>query len=91
MRKSAQTEQDVLPIVGQCLEGIQRCTDSINEKEVRSEPHIFRPYLYESFSETYSCIECHYAVLCVKSSAESDQDPRHVFFSVTSEIFLILL
>lgn len=33
MRKSAQTEQDVLPIVGQCLEGIQRCTDSINEKE----------------------------------------------------------
>ena len=35
MRKSAQTEQDVLPIVGQCLEGIQRCTDSINEKEVR--------------------------------------------------------
>merc|ERR1711923_87965 len=29
----AQTEQDVLPIVGQCLEGIQRCTDSINEKE----------------------------------------------------------
>ena len=34
MRKSAQTEQDVLPIVGQCLEGIQRCTDSINEKEV---------------------------------------------------------
>ena len=35
MRKSAQTEQDVLPIVGQCLEGVQRCTDSINEKEVR--------------------------------------------------------
>ena len=34
MRKAAQTEQDVLPIVGQCLEGIQRCTDSINEKEV---------------------------------------------------------
>ena len=34
MRKSAQTEQDVLPIVGQCLEGVQRCTDSINEKEV---------------------------------------------------------
>jgi len=33
MRKSAQTEQDVLPIVGQCLEGIQRCTDSMNEKE----------------------------------------------------------
>jgi len=33
MRKSAQTEQDVLPIIGQCLEGIQRCTDSINEKE----------------------------------------------------------
>ena len=36
MRKAAQTEQDVLPIVGQCLEGIQRCTDSINEKEVFS-------------------------------------------------------
>ena len=35
MRKSAQTEQDVLPIVAQCLEGVQRCTDSINEKEVR--------------------------------------------------------
>ena len=34
MRKSAQTEQDVLPIVGQCLEGVHRCTDSINEKEV---------------------------------------------------------
>jgi len=33
MRKSAQTEQDVLPIVAQCLEGVQRCTDSINEKE----------------------------------------------------------
>merc|ERR1712198_468475 len=33
MRKSAQTEQDVIPIIGQCLEGIQRCTDSINEKE----------------------------------------------------------
>jgi len=33
MRKSAQTEQDVLPIVGQCLEGVHRCTDSINEKE----------------------------------------------------------
>merc|ERR1719278_1192458 len=33
MRKSAQTEQDVIPIVGQCLEGVQRCTDSINEKE----------------------------------------------------------
>ena len=40
MRKSAQTEQDVLPIVGQCLEGIQRCTDSINEKEVRSDSSI---------------------------------------------------
>ena len=37
MRKSAQTEQDVLPIIGQCLEGIQRCTDSINEKEVTLE------------------------------------------------------
>jgi len=33
MRKSAQTEQDVLPIVSQCLEGVQRCTDSIDEKE----------------------------------------------------------
>jgi len=33
MRKSAQTEQDVLPIIGQCLEGIQRCTDSMDEKE----------------------------------------------------------
>ena len=44
MRKSAQTEQDVLPIVGQCLEGIQRCTDSINEKEVRSESYICVPY-----------------------------------------------
>jgi len=27
--------QDVLPIVTQCLEGIQKCTDSINEKEVK--------------------------------------------------------
>ena len=34
MRKSAQTEQDVLPIISQCLEGVQRCTDSIDEKEV---------------------------------------------------------
>jgi len=33
MRKSAQTEQDVLPIIAQCLEGIQRCTDSMDEKE----------------------------------------------------------
>jgi len=33
MRKSAQTEQDVLPIISQCLEGVQRCTDSIDEKE----------------------------------------------------------
>jgi len=33
MRKSAQTEQDVLPIIGQCLEGIQRCTDFMDEKE----------------------------------------------------------
>ncbi|XP_023341734.1 formin-binding protein 1-like [Eurytemora carolleeae] len=33
MRKSAAIEQDVLPIVTQCLEGIQKCTDSINEKE----------------------------------------------------------
>ena len=34
MRKSAQTEQDVLPIISQCLEGIQRCTDAMDEKEV---------------------------------------------------------
>ena len=34
MRKSAQTEQDVLPIIAQCLEGIQRCTDAMDEKEV---------------------------------------------------------
>jgi len=33
MRKSAQTEQDVLPIISQCLEGIQRCTDAMDEKE----------------------------------------------------------
>lgn len=33
MRKSAQTHQDVLPIIGQCLEGIQKCTDAIDEKE----------------------------------------------------------
>eukprot|EP00090_Calanus_glacialis_P036486 TRINITY_DN6233_c0_g1_i4.p1 TRINITY_DN6233_c0_g1~~TRINITY_DN6233_c0_g1_i4.p1 ORF type:complete len:599 (+),score=196.43 TRINITY_DN6233_c0_g1_i4:105-1901(+) len=33
MRKSAQTEQDVLPIIAQCLEGIQRCTDAMDEKE----------------------------------------------------------
>jgi len=33
MRKSAQTEQDVLPIIAQCLEGVQRCTDSMDEKE----------------------------------------------------------
>lgn len=33
MRKSAQTEQEVLPIIAQCLEGIQKCTDSINAKE----------------------------------------------------------
>jgi len=33
MRKSAQTEQDVLPIIAQCLEGIQRCTDAVDEKE----------------------------------------------------------
>ena len=35
MRKSAQTEQDVLPIISQCLEGIQRCTDAMDEKEVQ--------------------------------------------------------
>ena len=35
MRKSAQTEQDVLPIISQCLEGIQRCTDAMDEKEVK--------------------------------------------------------
>ena len=33
MRKSAQTEQDVLPIISKCLEGILRCTDAMNEKE----------------------------------------------------------
>jgi len=32
LRKSAQTEQDVLPIISQCLEGIQKCTDAIDEK-----------------------------------------------------------
>ena len=37
MRKSAQTEQDVLPIISQCLEGIQRCTDAMDEKEVSQE------------------------------------------------------
>jgi len=33
MRKSAQTEQDVLPIISQCLDGIQKCTDAIDEKK----------------------------------------------------------
>ena len=28
--------QDVLPIIAQCLEGIQRCTDSMDEKEVKN-------------------------------------------------------
>merc|ERR1719458_854925 len=26
-------KQDVLPIIAQCLEGVQRCTDSMDEKE----------------------------------------------------------
>jgi len=33
MRKSAQSEQDVLPIISQCLEGIQKHADAIDEKE----------------------------------------------------------
>ena len=33
MRKSAQIEQDILPIISKCLEGILRCTDAMNEKE----------------------------------------------------------
>ena len=28
--------QDVLPIIAQCLEGVQRCTDSMDEKEVEN-------------------------------------------------------
>ena len=32
MRKSAQIEQDILPIISKCLEGILRCTDAMNEK-----------------------------------------------------------
>jgi hypothetical protein len=33
LRKSAQTEQDVIPIVSQCLQGIQKSADTIDEKE----------------------------------------------------------
>ena len=33
MQKSASIEQDVLPIVTQCLDGIQKCTNSIDEKQ----------------------------------------------------------
>ena len=91
MRKSAQTEQDVLPIVGQCLEGVQRCTDSINEKEVSlmmsSMTLHYDPPLPTQVILNVS-IDCHFAVRSVKL-AESDQ--YHVtFFSVTSQIFLYL-
>jgi len=33
MQKSASVEQEVLPIISQCLEGIQNCTESIDEKQ----------------------------------------------------------
>ena len=33
LRKSAQTEQDVIPIISQCLQGIQNSADTIDEKE----------------------------------------------------------
>eukprot|EP00088_Acartia_fossae_P071657 TRINITY_DN9894_c0_g1_i1.p1 TRINITY_DN9894_c0_g1~~TRINITY_DN9894_c0_g1_i1.p1 ORF type:complete len:588 (+),score=132.18 TRINITY_DN9894_c0_g1_i1:144-1907(+) len=33
MQKSANIEQEVLPIVTQCLDGIQNCTNSIDEKQ----------------------------------------------------------
>lgn len=33
IRKSAQTEQDVIPIISQCLQGIQNSADTIDEKE----------------------------------------------------------
>jgi hypothetical protein len=32
--RAAQVERDILPIVGQCLDGATRAADSINEKEV---------------------------------------------------------
>ena len=41
--------QDVLPIIAQCLEGVQRCTDSMDEKEVENYHQILslqRHYLF---------------------------------------------
>ena len=33
--KSVQTERDVMPIINQCLDGMTKCADEVDEKEVK--------------------------------------------------------
>ena len=34
IQKSVQVEREVIPIISQCLDGMAKCADSIDEKEV---------------------------------------------------------
>ena len=46
MLKAIQTEKDVLPIVSQCLDGMNKCAKEIDEKNVR----ILQVFWMHSFS-----------------------------------------
>ena len=50
--KSVQVEREVIPIILQCLDGMAKCADSIDEKEVKNWIHSKLQHLVLSFGRS---------------------------------------